>query len=215
MKNCDSNTENSREWPTPPETAKALGPFDPDPRAPANRPWDTAARHHAIGDDGLSRPWEGRVWLNPPGATVRRHQRRAGAAMIPPRRKSSTEGGIGPITLELPFPPSVNHYWRHVLFGGSIRTIISKPGKIFRNAVIQAVKAQNMGLMLAGRLSVRVILCPPDDRIRDVDNFGGKALLDALTHAGVWRDDNQVKRLTMEWGEKFPEGRTFVRITAL
>jgi hypothetical protein len=54
------------EWLTPPEIIKKLGPFDLDPCSPVNRPWDTAARHYTIEDDGLAQPWEGRVWLNSP-----------------------------------------------------------------------------------------------------------------------------------------------------
>lgn len=44
----------------------ALGPFDLDPCAPVDRPWDTARHHLTIRENGLSRPWFGRVWLNPP-----------------------------------------------------------------------------------------------------------------------------------------------------
>jgi hypothetical protein len=54
------------EWLTPPEVIKALGPFDLDPCAPIVRPWDTALQHYSVKDDGLSQPWHGRVWLNPP-----------------------------------------------------------------------------------------------------------------------------------------------------
>jgi hypothetical protein len=54
------------EWLTPPHIIKALGPFDLDPCAPVVRPWDTAARHYTVEDNGLAQPWEGRVWLNPP-----------------------------------------------------------------------------------------------------------------------------------------------------
>jgi hypothetical protein len=54
------------EWLTPPEIVTELGPFDLDPCAPIVRPWDTAARHYTVQDDGLSLPWEGRVWCNPP-----------------------------------------------------------------------------------------------------------------------------------------------------
>lgn len=53
-------------WLTPPALVKALGPFDLDPCSPLNRPWDTAATHYTIADDGLSFEWEGSVWLNPP-----------------------------------------------------------------------------------------------------------------------------------------------------
>lgn len=56
------------EWLTPPEILHALGHFDLDPCAPADsrRPWNTAAHHYSVNDDGLSQPWHGRVWCNPP-----------------------------------------------------------------------------------------------------------------------------------------------------
>jgi hypothetical protein len=54
------------EWLTPPEILRALGPFDLDPCAPIARPWETAAAHYTAEDDGLSKPWAGRVWCNPP-----------------------------------------------------------------------------------------------------------------------------------------------------
>lgn len=54
------------EWLTPPEIIKELGPFDLDPCSPINRPWPTAGTHYTVEDDGLSKPWFGRVWLNPP-----------------------------------------------------------------------------------------------------------------------------------------------------
>jgi hypothetical protein len=56
------------EWLTPPHILKALGDFDLDPCAPhaSRRPWDTAKTHYSVEDDGLSQPWFGRVWCNPP-----------------------------------------------------------------------------------------------------------------------------------------------------
>ena len=54
------------EWLTPPELIRALGEFDLDPCAPINRPWPTAGGHFTREDDGLTKEWFGRVWLNPP-----------------------------------------------------------------------------------------------------------------------------------------------------
>lgn len=54
------------EWLTPPAIVQALGDFDLDPCSPINRPWPTAKNHYTIIDNGLKKPWEGRVWCNPP-----------------------------------------------------------------------------------------------------------------------------------------------------
>ena len=54
------------EWLTPPHIIKSLGIFDLDPCSPLIRPWDTAYKHYTIKDDGLKKPWRGRVWCNPP-----------------------------------------------------------------------------------------------------------------------------------------------------
>jgi hypothetical protein len=54
------------EWLTPPTIVRSLGEFDLDPCSPINRPWATAKKHYSILDNGLSKEWEGRVWMNPP-----------------------------------------------------------------------------------------------------------------------------------------------------
>ena len=54
----------TNEWLTPPDLIEQLGPFDLDPCATADQPWRTAK--HQFTEGGLSRPWKGFVWCNPP-----------------------------------------------------------------------------------------------------------------------------------------------------
>lgn len=54
------------EWLTPPWLLERLGAFDLDPCSPADRPWPTAGRHLTRRENGLTSPWSGRVWCNPP-----------------------------------------------------------------------------------------------------------------------------------------------------
>lgn len=89
------NERTTDEWLTPPEIIKALGVFDLDPCSPVKRPWDTALNHYTINDDGLSLPWFGRVWCNPPfGREAIRWLRKMkehgdGIALIPARTETT------------------------------------------------------------------------------------------------------------------------------
>ena len=86
------------------------------------------------------------------------------------------------IEFELPYPPSVNHYWRRV----GARTLISRGGRLFRQQVVSILAARGVR-PLDGDLEVFIELYPPDRRRRDVDNTQ-KALLDALGKGGAYPD---------------------------
>ncbi len=52
---------------TPKFIIERLGPFDMDPcAATPPRPWDCACENLIEADDGLTQPWRGRIFLNPP-----------------------------------------------------------------------------------------------------------------------------------------------------
>lgn len=121
------------------------------------------------------------------------------------------------ITLDLPWPPSVNHYWRHLTRGPLAgRVLISEAGREYRRTVSGEVLAA-LGRRTApiqGRLSVEVLANPPDARKRDLDNLP-KAIFDALTHAGIWPDDSNIDRLLIERGEKVKGGAVRVTINQI
>lgn len=95
------------------------------------------------------------------------------------------------IEISLPWPPSVNHVWRRV---GS-KTLLSAEGRKYREAVWKhCLVGRIAGKRLEGRLSVKILVNPPDRRRRDIDNLT-KVPLDALTHAAVWEDDSQIDEL--------------------
>lgn len=57
----------SDDWYTPPEIFKALGlTFDLDPCSPGRGHWVPAKNIYTKEDDGLSLPWRGLVFMNPP-----------------------------------------------------------------------------------------------------------------------------------------------------
>lgn len=104
--------------------------------------------------------------------------------------------------LILPFPPSVNTYWRAPNKGPlKGRHLISADGRKYQSAACAAIIEQLRRLPKPSTepAAVEILLFPPDARRRDIDNYN-KALFDALTHAGVWEDDSQVKRMLVAWG---------------
>lgn len=117
--------------------------------------------------------------------------------------------------LILPFPPSVNTYWRAPNSGPlKGRHLISAKGRAFQSAACAAIIEQLRRLPKPSSepAAVDIVLFPPDKRRRDIDNYN-KALFDALTHAGVWEDDSQVKRMMIEWGPVTPGGKVDITIT--
>ena len=109
-------------------------------------------------------------------------------------------------TLELPFPPSINHYFS-VIRG---RPVLSKDVRVFRQLVRQRVRSSAVRVAL-GPLAVRVDLFPPDLRRRDCDN-AIKPILDALQQAGTFVDDSQIVWLLTVKFSKAPGGKVIVRI---
>jgi len=97
------------------------------------------------------------------------------------------------IQLNLPYPPSVNNYYGRI----KNRVYLKPPGKAYRELICCTLwegigKCEKWdGKPMHGDLMVEIIIYPPDKRKRDIDNIK-KALFDALQHAGLYLDDNQI-----------------------
>lgn len=115
------------------------------------------------------------------------------------------------VELTLPFPPSVNRYYRN-LHG---RTLISAEGRAYKELVGRIVQWHRASKQIEDRIELQITLHPPDKRRRDIDN-SCKAILDSLQKAGVFLDDSQVDRLFVERGEiERPAGSAVVVIKTI
>ena len=117
------------------------------------------------------------------------------------------------VVVTMPWPPSVNRYWRHITRGALAgRVLISREGRVFRESVRAAVLQARVP-RVEGRLRVRVIAYPPDRRARDLDNLL-KAPLDALQHCGIIADDSAIDALVIERAHVIPDGALTVSVSS-
>ena len=111
----------------------------------------------------------------------------------------------------LPWPPSVNHYYRRV----GNRTLISREGRRYRRAVCSMLCGGGPRKPPAGgRIALAMDAYPPDRRRRDLDNLL-KAMQDSLGHAGVYEDDSQIDLLIVRRCEVVKGGKSVVEIIDL
>lgn len=116
-------------------------------------------------------------------------------------------------TIHLPFPPSVNTYWRRNRFGSGM--YVSQRGQDYQQAV-EAVVLDNWSehFPLTGRLDVIIDLHPKTRRKFDIDNYA-KATIDALMYARMFADDEQIDNLHLQRCEITEKGSAIVYVTEL
>ncbi|MFW5690787.1 MAG: RusA family crossover junction endodeoxyribonuclease [Planctomycetota bacterium] len=113
--------------------------------------------------------------------------------------------------LTLPFPPSVNHYYRRV----GPRTLISREGRAFRKEVCARLGGGGPRKPPAGgRIALAMDAFPPDRRRRDLDNLL-KCTQDSLSHAGVFEDDSQIDLLAVRRCEVVHGGTVVIRVAEM
>ena len=96
------------------------------------------------------------------------------------------------ISIRLPYPPTMNTYWRNV----KGKTLISAKGRSYRERIgdqflVDLEPVESFG---TARLRVLLEVTPPDKRRRDLDNIQ-KPILDALEFVGLYDDDEQIDDL--------------------
>jgi crossover junction endodeoxyribonuclease RusA len=111
------------------------------------------------------------------------------------------------LTLHLPYPPSVGNCWGRTAGG---RSYLKPEGQAFRAEVLAEVIELDPD-QFDGPVRVVVRVTFPDWKPRDIDNLS-KALLDALTLAGVWQDDLQVRSTTWDAVGVDPEGNGWIDV---
>lgn len=130
------------------------------------------------------------------------------------------------IKLELPWPPTVNHYKR---LGHTTRT---KTGRYFQPRFnspetkrfyydvwvrVQQLDRLQRAIFAYGEdfdLEVMLRLHPPDNRRRDIDNVI-KPIFDGLQRSGIIKNDYQIARLLVERKDIIAEGKVIVSIAEL
>jgi crossover junction endodeoxyribonuclease RusA len=129
-------------------------------------------------------------------------------------RESALKVDQSALVIELPFPPSVNHYWGTRVVGKGKRAFIQRyvaaAGQKFKQAVHEQFLVDDIRQKFSGPLACTVELYPPCNRRRDCDNYC-KGLLDALGSAGLYDDDSQIIELHIRMHAKRAPGS--VRVT--
>lgn len=118
------------------------------------------------------------------------------------------------ISLSLPYPPSVNHYWRFARG----HWYVSREGQTFRQ-IVALIVLKSSDLMrarmpLRGPVEMWLHVEPPDRRERDLDNVN-KAIWDSLQSAGVYAKDSQISKYHVERLEVGGKGHVYVEVAAL
>lgn len=107
------------------------------------------------------------------------------------------------IEVTLPFPPALNHLYRHV----GPRVLVSREGRAYRDAAGMAALLAG-ARPLEGPLAVELRLYRPQKR-GDIDAYC-KALLDAM-QGFLWVDDSQIVELHLYRGDDKHNPRVLVR----
>jgi crossover junction endodeoxyribonuclease RusA len=107
--------------------------------------------------------------------------------------------------IDLPFPPTENHYYT-VARG---RKILSTAGHRYLKQLALLLKRPEKPM--EGSVGFIMAIWWPDKRRRDLANYT-KPVCDALSRAGIYHDDSQIKYFTLYEAGFMKPGKTHVRV---
>ena len=122
----------------------------------------------------------------------------------------------------LPYPPSINHYWK---LGKNGRRFICPEGKQYLSMISILMHREFDGFYLHqfdiipdnAELSVFMTFYLPDNRGRDLDNVP-KCIFDCFQKCEIWKNDKQVCELFSRKRRpdpRFPDGAVFIECAEL
>jgi crossover junction endodeoxyribonuclease RusA len=113
------------------------------------------------------------------------------------------------IELEIPYPVSVNAYYRSL----GNRSILSKRGREYKKHA-KSLEHLRGTFSKDQRLKVTLNLYPPTRRVTDLDNLS-KSALDLLEDAGIFVNDSQIDQLVLKRREVTKGGKAVVNIRVM
>lgn len=105
------------------------------------------------------------------------------------------------ITVDLPFPPSVNKLWRSAAKSGQANCVYLAPSYVRWKQAADALWLGHKVNPIRAEFEASILVCPPEGGQRgDLDNRI-KAVLDWLQRVGIVANDKHCQRLMIEWTE--------------
>ena len=115
--------------------------------------------------------------------------------------------------LTLPYPPSLNQLYK-ITCKPFPKKYLSPKGKEYKLKIKEYIAANNLVLKANIPLKVSIVITPPDNRKRDIDNLF-KIMLDSLTDAEFWVDDVHIRELHASYQPPQKPGGLLVHVEPL
>lgn len=118
------------------------------------------------------------------------------------------------VSIDLPFPPSVNRLWRNCSSDGAPRVYLSPKYQKWKREADALMVTQKRPEQIKGLFEAKIVVSAPSRGSRgDLDNRI-KAVFDWAQRSSIIKDDKNCERLTIEWGDTDHGCRLMLRALA-